>query len=309
MATQAVVPNLRSATIPRPVPASTVRGQNDFGRSAALFANFRSPTVTKGRPCADRHRWDVQIVGLLPLVRQVAMRIRLHLPAHANLEDLIGAGVLGLLDAVEKYDPRQHTKLESYAQHRIRGSILDSLRSLDWVSRDLRKKYKRAERLRSDLENRLGRAAGDDEMADALGVSLKQWHKMNLQICAAGVEQAPRSTSGELDVDHLPAPGGENPFVLCYRREQRDILAKLLQHLPERERSVVELYYLRELTMKQIGAILGVDESRISQIHAAAVLRLRGRVRALLTPFGPPRVKNSSLNRPPSQVEASSHIC
>lgn len=233
------------------------------------------------------------VIELFPLVKQIALRMREHLPAHIELNDLIGAGVLGLIDAVRKFDARMQVKIQSYARHRIRGAILDSLRVLDFASRDMRQKSKKAERVYHNLEGRLARPVGDAEMAQALGVSLTKWYCTLRELQALGIDWLRPLGSGgakvpkEANEETLVAGKQENQFDLCYRQEQRAILNRALAHLPERERLIVWLYYGEGLTMKQIGAKLGIDESRVSQIHSAALLRLKMRVQGMLRPPRP----------------------
>ncbi len=225
------------------------------------------------------------LVKLLPLVRHVALQMREHLPTHVDLDDLIGAGVLGLLDAVRKFDASKHVKIETYARHRIRGAILDGLRGLDTASRDMRKKNKKAEKVYRELQAKLGRPVDDEEMAQALGVSLKKWYRAIQELHPLGVDwlRPRQSVEGkQRDEETLVADDHENPFDLCYRREQRDILNRALVRLTERERLIILLYYNQELTMKKIGAKLGIDESRVSQIHSAALRRLQSHVKAIL---------------------------
>jgi RNA polymerase sigma factor for flagellar operon FliA len=208
------------------------------------------------------------------------------------MDDLVGEGALGLLDALRKFDTRKHTRLETYARYRIRGAILDGLRSSDPVSRDLRKKSRQVEIAREGLESALGRHAEDEEMAEALGISLKEWQATVNEISTAGFDWARLAPYGhgtglarapgtlEFDEQNLPSPDQDTSFDLCYRREQKDILKALLASLPERERIILRLYYTREMTMKGIAAILGIDESRVSQIHSAVIAKLRVRADA-----------------------------
>ncbi len=222
-----------------------------------------------------------RLMALLPLVKQMALGIRARLPAQVELDDLMGDGVLGLMDAVGKFDASRRVKLACYARHRIRGAILDGLRRLDHASRDARKRSRKVERIQQDLLARRGRPVSDDDMAKALGVSLARWFEMQQEIHRLGVED---QLGKERKV--FPADGEagwaaefETPFDLCYRREQREILSRAIAGLPERQRLIVSLHDLRGLTMKQIALQLGVDESRISQLHSSALRRLQERVR------------------------------
>jgi RNA polymerase sigma factor FliA len=192
---------------------------------------------------------------------------------------------------VRKFDARKQVKLESYAQHRIRGAILDSLRSMDGASRDMRKKNKKAEKLHRDLEVKLGHPASDQEMACAQGISLKKWYRTVRELQALGIEWLrPMGSVGvkQPTEENLVSQGKENQFDLCYRGEQLGILNRALSGLPGREQLIMGLYYARELTMKQIGTKLKIDESRVSQLHSAALVRLRSNVKVMLRPPQPP---------------------
>jgi RNA polymerase sigma factor FliA len=228
------------------------------------------------------------VVKLLPLVKRVALNLRGHLPAHVELDDLISDGTVGLIDAVRKFDPARGVTIESYARYRIRGAILDSLRDQDHASRDMRRRMKKIESTCQGLEHRFGRPAEDPEIAAALGLSLKQWYQRVAELQRIGFEgtasRIPQESNRRINEEDLPAGQDDNPFAMCYRREQRDLLANVLGCLAERERSIITLYYKEARTMKQIGARLGIDESRVSQLHSAAIVRLRGRVAKMLRP-------------------------
>jgi len=231
---------------------------------------------------------DQLVVKLLPLVKRMAFQVRERLPLHVEMNDLLSTGALGLVDAVHKFDARKRVKLESYARYRIRGAILDGLRSLDSASRDMRKKNKKAETVYGALEAKLHRAPNDEELAAALGVSLEKWYRAVRELQTVGMDwlrpmgsvgtKESRPASDEV----LVADNQEHQFASCYRREQKEILQRTLQRIPERERQIVELYYDQELTMKEIGEKLGIDESRVSQLHSATLARLRLRVKEIL---------------------------
>ena len=232
------------------------------------------------------------LLAMAPLVKRVAFEMRQHLPPHVEMDDLVAAGTLGLVDALRKFDPLRKVKLESYARYRIRGGILDALRTLDPASRDLRRRARKVERAYRELEARLGRPVRGEEMARALGISLKLWHRWAREVHALGSDgwqhcetaatagKLPMREEGWMAVSQLT----DDPFDLCYRREQRDLVNRAVARLPERERLIVTLYYEQDLTMKEIAARLQVDESRVSQLHAEALERLKARVRASLSP-------------------------
>ncbi|HUY14903.1 MAG TPA: FliA/WhiG family RNA polymerase sigma factor [Terriglobia bacterium] len=228
--------------------------------------------------------------NLLALVKRVAFEMRAHLPQHVEVDDLAGAGMLGLLDAINKFDVRKHTKMETYARHRIRGAILDSLRIMDTASRDMRKKNKAAEKVYHELEARHCRPVTDEEMAAAMGMSLRKWHRTAGELHTMGLEWMRPNLIPEknlVDEQNIPAENQENQFDQCYRSEQREIVNRALSFLTDRERTVMTLYYEQEMTMKQIGDELGIDESRVSQVHSAALVHLKSKVGALMRPAKP----------------------
>jgi RNA polymerase sigma factor for flagellar operon FliA len=222
----------------------------------------------------------------LPQVKYIARRIHDRLPAQVPLDDLVHAGVLGLIDAVEKFDPSKNVQLKSYAKFRIRGAILDSLREMDWSPRHLRRQARRIEEAHRDLKLRLGRVASEPELAKELGMTLEDFQHLlgELRGLDLGSLQA-ESMDPQAEEDVMSyRPGGseKDPFFLCLHGEIRSHIAGALDDLDEKERQVVTLYYLEELTMKEVGAVLGVGESRVSQIHSAAIVRLRARLSDLL---------------------------
>lgn len=220
----------------------------------------------------------------LPIVRFLARRIHERLPQHVEMEDLVSAGVVGLMDAFTKFDPRKKVQFRSYAQFRIRGAILDSLRTLDWSPRDLRRKGRAVEEAIRILTARLGRSPSENEIAMEMALSLEEYQALlgdlkGLEIGTLHVEH--NEDSGEEELAYVPSRTEDDPLFCCLRGELKEKLADAIEHLPERERLVMTLYYYEELTMREIGLALGVVESRISQIHASAVLHLRSALRDL----------------------------
>lgn len=218
------------------------------------------------------------MVEHLPVVRFLARRIHERLPQHVDLEDLVSAGVLGLMDAFNKFDPDKKVQFRSYAQFRIRGAILDSLRTLDWSPRDLRRKGRAIEETIRALTGRLGRAPSESEIAAEMKLELGEYQQLlgelkGLEIGTLNLERS--EDSGEEELAYVPNKPEEDPLFRCLKGEMQQRLADAISELPERERLVLTLYYYEEMTMKEIGLTLGVVESRISQIHASAVLRLR----------------------------------
>jgi RNA polymerase sigma factor for flagellar operon FliA len=236
---------------------------------------------------AERARRDHIVMTHLPLVKAIAARVRENLPVQVELDDLVHAGVLGLFDAVQKYDPGKRVIFPLYAKHRIRGAILDSLRQLDWASRDLRKRSKHIEAVSQRLGHRLGRAPSEAEMAREMGSSLPRWRKLVQELHAAGLSSCQSHVGGQsaevlerVMVTDAAQKDQELPDRCCARQQLRHFLAQAMEALPVRYRRVVFLYYKQGSTMKQIGAELGVNESRVSQIHKAALEKLNAALRA-----------------------------
>jgi RNA polymerase sigma factor for flagellar operon FliA len=214
----------------------------------------------------------------LPVVRFLARRIHERLPQHVDIEDLVSAGVVGLMDAFAKFDPQKKVQFRSYAQFRIRGAILDSLRTLDWSPRELRRKGRAVEEAIRVLTARLGRAPGQAEIAAEMGMELEEYQQLlgdlkGLEIGTLHLER--NENSGEEELAYVPGRPEDDPLFHCLRGELEDRLAEAISKLPDRERLVMTLYYYEEMTMREIGLALGVVESRVSQVHASAVLHLR----------------------------------
>jgi len=223
----------------------------------------------------------------LPEVRYIARRIHDRLPSHVPFEDLVHAGILGLIDAVDKFDPSKNVQLKSYARFRIRGAILDSLRQMDWSPRNLRRQARRIEEANRELAAELGRAPSEPELTERMGLPLEEFQRLlgELRGLDLGSLQA---QSEERGVDDMVAAVAnrteEDPFQMTLRTEMRTLLTQAIDELDEKERQVLGLYYLEELTMKEVGVILNIGESRVSQIHTASLIRLRSRLHGRLTP-------------------------
>jgi len=218
---------------------------------------------------------DRIVIEHLPLVKAIAIRVHENLPVHVDLDDLIHAGVLGLFYAVAKFDRRKKVEFHSYAKHRIKGAILDSLRELDWASRDMRKRQKQIDAVTGELAFKLGRNPVESEVAAELGVSTDRLRRIQVELRHLG--QISISQRDDLDRERpqeFPATAELQPDRMCERRELESRLARALGTLPARYRKVVFLYYTNEMTMKEIGSVLGVNESRISQIHKTALKKM-----------------------------------
>jgi len=220
----------------------------------------------------------------LPIVRFLARRIHERLPQHVDVEDLVSAGVVGLMDAFTKFDPDKKVQFRSYAQFRIRGAILDSLRTLDWSPRELRRKGRAMEEAINSVTARLGRPPSEVEVAAEMGLGLQEYQQLlgelkGLEIGTLHVER--NEDSGEEELAYVPARLDEDPLFRCLRGELEEKLSEAIASLPDRERLVMTLYYYEELTMREIGLALGVVESRVSQVHASAVVHLRAALKDL----------------------------
>lgn len=228
---------------------------------------------------------DKLILEHLSQIKYIAQRISTKLPAHVELNDLESAGILGLLDAIEKFDPDRGVRFKTYAELRIKGAILDSLRNLDWAPRSLRKKSKDLERVYKDLEQRLGRPATDKEVCDEMDISLEEFYELVDQIKGLNLgsfqelSTQDEENNSEPLVKYVPDAPQMDPFFLYHKSEIKTILSTAIDTLPKKERLVVSLYYFDELTMKEIGKVLSVNESRVSQLHTKAMLRLRTKLR------------------------------
>ena len=215
----------------------------------------------------------------MPQVKYIARRIHERLPQHVPFDDLLHAGIVGLIDAMHKYDASKNVRFASYAKFRIRGAILDSLRELDWSPRDLRRKARRVEATMQALQTELGRAASEAELAAAMGLELDDFQHLldeirGLEVGSLHVESMEDGRETDL-AETIPGRADHDPLFLCLQQERKEMLAGAISQLPEREQQVLALYYQEELTMKEVGAVLGVGESRVSQIHSLAVARLR----------------------------------
>jgi RNA polymerase sigma factor FliA len=230
---------------------------------------------TRKRQKISQEVRDQIVLEHLPLVKAIAIRVHENLPVHVDLDDLIHAGVLGLFDSVTKYDATKNVAFHAYAKHRIKGAILDSLRQMDWASRDLRKRQKQVDAATQDLSSKLGRRPDENEIAQQMGVSVERWRQMRLQLRTVGLVAASPAADPERDLtQEYPAAPAFQPDHICEHRELQSTLARAMRCLPERYQKVVFLYYTNEMTMKEIGDLIGVNESRVSQIHKTALKKM-----------------------------------
>jgi RNA polymerase sigma factor for flagellar operon FliA len=219
------------------------------------------------------------VLEQMPQVRYIARRIHEHLPQHVPFEDLVHAGIVGLIDALNKFDTGKNVKFASYAKFRIRGAILDSLRELDWSPRDLRKRARQIDVVVQKLQSELGRTVSVPEMAKEMGLSLREMHHLlneirGLEIGSLQCESYEDGQETDL-AQNIAGPPDQDPLTLFMASENKQRLEKAIGKLPEREQQVLMLYYQQDLTMREVGELMGVGESRVSQIHTLAVEHLR----------------------------------
>ena len=220
-----------------------------------------------------------------PLVKYVAGKVAVGMPHNVEFDDLVQFGVFGLLDAIDKYDPEKNVKFKTYAVTRIRGAIFDELRSIDWVPRSVRQKTREVEDCIGSLEARLGRTATDQEIAGALGLSEEEYLKTMQKISATSMlsindvwysgDENDKMSIG----DSIESPASLNPEVIAERDEIRRVIVEAINELPDKEKKILVLYYFEDLTLKEIGQVLDVTESRVSQLHTKAIMRLRFKLR------------------------------
>ncbi len=251
---------------------------NADSAEARTFAPFTGSKEGAGTVDGSATQRDVLLMEHLPTVRYLARRIHERLPQHVELDDLVSAGVVGLIDAFSKFDHTKKVQFKSYAQFRIRGAILDSLRTLDWSPRELRRKGRAVEEAIRAVTHRVGRAPSEHEIAREMGLSLGDYQLLlgdlkGLEIGSLHMERS--EDSGDEELAYVPGSPEDDPLFRCLKSEMKQHLADAIDELPEKERMVLTLYYYEELTMKEIGLTLGVVESRVSQIHSSAVMRLR----------------------------------
>ena len=232
---------------------------------------------------------EALILQYAHLVRYVVGRIMVELPRHVDRDDLVGHGTIGLIRAVDKFDPRRGVKFETYAISVIRGAVLESLRQGDWVPRSIRDKTKRIEEALRVLETELGRPPTDEEVAQALDLTIDEYQKLLSQVAKITVVSMETGMGSDgdpvLTVASEVADRAPGPAAMYRRRERKEILTAAVDALPDREKLVIALYYQEGLTLKEIGMVLDVTESRVCQLHTQALLRLRGKLDRLELPL------------------------
>lgn len=269
-----------------------------MSRGMTSASSKRTPKIARGgkggsatKAALSREERNSLLLEHLPQVRYIARRVHDRLPQHVSIDDLIHAGILGLMDAMEKFDPSKNVQFKSYAKFRIRGSILDSLRELDWSPRELRKKARRIEEAHRKIRAEKNQPATEQEVANEVGMKLEEYQHLLGELRGLDLSslQAEAGEFGQEDeiISADPAPPELDPFALTLRSEAKQLLARAVGDLNEKERQVLALYYFEELTMKEVGAVLGVGESRVSQIHSVALIRVRVRLQEMMAGESP----------------------
>jgi RNA polymerase sigma factor for flagellar operon FliA len=244
---------------------------------------------TRYKEHADGDARDALILNYSPLVKYVAGRLASSLPQMVETADLISYGIFGLIDAIEKYDPSRAIKFETYAIARIKGAIIDELRAMDWVPRSVRSRAREIEQAYVVLENEFKRVPTDAEVAQRIGISLKEYHEILAKLSYTSVVSFEElwvggdRDEGQSAVGAIRDERADDPVSVFESAEIKEILADAIERLPEREKMVIALYYYEGLTLKEIGEVMGVTESRVSQLHTKSVLRLRARLHAAQT--------------------------
>lgn len=227
---------------------------------------------------------DTFVRQYAPLVKYVAGKVAMGMPHNVEFDDLVGFGVFGLFDAIEKFDPDKHVKFKTYAVTRIRGAIFDELRSIDWVPRSVRQKSREIEDAVRRLEGSLGRAATDAEIAKEMGMNEEDFQKTMLKISGTSILSlndvwyTGEDNDSVSIADSIESPNSLNPETIVEKDEIKRVIVKSINELPEKEKKVLVLYYYEDLTLKEIGKVLEVTESRVSQLHTKAIMRLRAKL-------------------------------
>jgi RNA polymerase sigma factor for flagellar operon FliA len=236
----------------------------------------------------DPKQQEQMVLQYAPLIKYIASRLALRLPSHISMEDLISSGIIGLIDAVQKFDPSKNINFKTYAEFRIKGAMLDELRSLDWIPRSVRKKTHLIEDAYAKLQRKLGRPAEAEEVAKFLDLELEEFYQLldeTKTVSLVALEEARKSTGGHggyLEHEVLETIQDDNArdsFLAVHCSELQEIMVRAIEALPDKEKLLISLYYYEELTMKEIGQIMGYTESRISQLHTQAMYRLKHKLR------------------------------
>lgn len=250
-----------------------------------MIGNYPETINTQHRGYFDSAEREHLIIKYAQLVKSIASRMSSRLPPTVSLDELISAGCLGLIDAIDRYDPEKDVNLKTYAAYRIKGAILDELRSMDWYSRSMRKKIRDIEKAIFAVESRNGRLAEDTEVAQELGLELERYYKILADIQGVAIlsldeyirDQDNETSNRKTFQNRIRSK--DDPSANVARQELKQVIAHAIKKLSEKEQLVVSLYYQEELTLKEVGNVLGLTESRICQIHTAALLKLKNRLK------------------------------
>ena len=250
------------------------------------FKDYTNTFFSQTAPLSAEKRNEL-ILTYTPLIKYIATRLAARLPAQVSLDDLISCGIIGLIDAINKFDVSKNVQFKTYAEFRVKGAMLDELRALDWVPRSIRRKTTDLEKAYADIEKQVGRPATDEEVAQNMGLSLDDFYKlldetksvsfMDIEFLRQKATEANDPTLAETF-----AMDDNDPFTAINLGQIRELIANAISDLPEKEKLTVSLYYQDELTMKEIGEVLGYTESRISQMHSKAMYRLRTKLKKSL---------------------------
>lgn len=250
------------------------------------FKDYTNTFFSQAEPLSAEKRNEL-ILTYTPLIKYIAARLAARLPAQVSLDDLVSCGIIGLIDAINKFDVSKNVQFKTYAEFRVKGAMLDELRALDWVPRSVRRKTTDLERAYADIEKQVGRPATDEEVAKNMGLALDDFYKLldeTKSVTFMDIEFLRQKTTEANDptLSETFAMDDRDPFTAINLSQIREIIAKAISDLPDKEKLTVSLYYQEELTMKEIGEVLGYTESRISQMHSKAMFRLRAKLKKSL---------------------------
>jgi RNA polymerase sigma factor for flagellar operon FliA len=245
-------------------------------------------TPSYGSGKVDPNWQEEMVLQYAPLIKYIASRLALRLPSHISQEDLVSSGIIGLIDAVQKFDPSKNINFKTYAEFRIKGAMLDELRSLDWIPRSVRKKSHLIENAYAQLQRTLGRPAEAEEVAEFLGMDLEEFYQLQDEtkmVSLVALEEGRRSLAGQAGfleyelLESIQDESSRDSFMSVHFAALQEVMMQAIEALPDKEKLLISLYYYEELTMKEIGQVMGYTESRISQLHTQAMYRLRHKLR------------------------------
>lgn len=276
----------KSGDKPQKVKTSVYDSESGEQAARKTAAKKQASTQSRAQNASNDPMRNQVIMDYAPLIKYIAQKIAARLPSNIDLDDLFSAGVIGLMDAIDKYDPGRDNKFKTYAEFRIRGAILDELRNQDWVPRSVRETNKREERARYKLEQDLKRPPTDKETAEYLQMSLDDFHEKSgrTRVSMLSLEELGGVHSGDKKslLECLENPNSKNPFTQLKAKGVRDLILKTVEELPDKQKLVLQLYYYEDLNLKEIGRILEVTESRVSQLHTQAVHKMKSKLKNLL---------------------------